>query len=63
MRGATLNQRPNSLKGGSTGGSVGGSLRAWLIGGLLQGALLALFLVFTSALSPTGVAPFIYFAF
>jgi len=28
-----------------------------------QGALLALFLVFTSALSPTGVAPFIYFAF
>lgn len=28
-----------------------------------QGAVLALFLVFTSALSPTGVAPFIYFAF
>jgi len=42
MRGATLNQRPNSLKGGSTGGSVGGSMRAWLIGGLLLGALLAL---------------------
>lgn len=28
-----------------------------------QGVALALFLVFTSALSPTGVAPFIYFAF
>ena len=42
MRGATLNQRPNSLMGGSTGGSMGGSMRAWLIGGLLLGALLAL---------------------
>jgi len=28
-----------------------------------QGVALALFLMFTSALSPTGVAPFIYFAF
>jgi alginate O-acetyltransferase complex protein AlgI len=28
-----------------------------------QGTILALFLAFTSALSPTGVAPFIYFAF
>lgn len=28
-----------------------------------QGVALALFLTFTSALSPTGVAPFIYFAF
>ena len=28
-----------------------------------QALLLALFLTFTSALSPVGVAPFIYFAF
>ena len=28
-----------------------------------QGLLLALWLAFVSALSPTGVAPFIYFAF
>ncbi len=33
-------------------------LQAWQ-----QGIALALFLMFTSALSPTGVAPFIYFAF